>query len=90
MWLTVLATMACLLATFFSTVRGIRFYDVSSNSISAGMSAVLQLEPTNPHDSSCVAVYVRSSPFRTKLGHLARDTAALLAPLMRSGLSATG
>ena len=51
------------LASFFSRVRGIRFYDVSTSSLSVGRRVVLQLEPTNAFDSDCVAVYLRSSFF---------------------------
>ena len=79
--------MAVLLATFLSTVRGVRFYDVS---VRAGGRVALQLEPTNIYDSNCVAVYLRSSLFSDMLGHLAREDAAYLAPLLRSGLFATG
>ena len=39
--------MAVLLATFLSTVRGVRFYDVSVSSVRAGGRLALQLEPTN-------------------------------------------
>ena len=71
-------------------MRGIRFYDVSTSSLSVGRRVVLQLEPTNAFDSDCVAVYLRSSFFSDILGHLAREDAALLAPLLRSGMFATG
>ena len=85
--------MAVLLATFLSTVRGVRFYDVSVSSVRAGGRVALQLEPTNIYDSNCVAlpvaVYLRSSLFSDMLGHLAREDAAYLAPLLRSGLFAT-
>ncbi len=84
------STMAIVLATFYSRVRGIKFYDVSSATISAGISVSLQLEPTNPHDSNCVAVYLHVGSVSNKLGHLAREDAAHLAPLIRSGLFATG
>ena len=65
--------MAVLLATFLSTVRGVRFYDVSVSSVRAGGRVALQLEPTNIYDSNCVAVYLRSSLFSDMLGHLARE-----------------
>ena len=79
-----------LLATFTSRVRGVRFYDVPSSTLTAGSSVVLQLEPTNPYDANCVAVFLRSSFFSDKLGHFAREDVAFVAPLLRSGLHATG
>ena len=82
--------MALLLASFLSSVRGVRFYDVNVSSVREGGRVALQLEPTNVHDSNCVAVYFRSSFFSDMLGHLAREDAAYLAPLLRSGLFATG
>ena len=77
-------------ASFFSRVRGIRFYDVSTSGLSVGRRVVLQLELTNAFDSDCMAVYLQSSFFSDMLGHLAREDAALLAPLLRSGMFATG
>ena len=81
---------AKLFATFTSRVRGVRFYDVPSSTLTAGPSAVLQLEPTNPYDANCVAVFLRSIFFWDKLGHLAREDAVSVARLLRSGLHATG
>ena len=82
--------MALLLASFLSSVRGVRFYDVNVSSVREGGRVALQLEPTNVHDSNSVAVYFRSSFFSDMLGHLAREDAAYLAPLLRSRLFATG
>ncbi len=83
--------MDLLLATFSSTVRGVRFYDVTVSAVSGGERIVLQLEGTNVYDSNCVAVRLQSSgSLFSMLGHLAREDAAYLAPLLRSGLSATG
>ena len=84
-----MASESVLLATFVSNVRGVRFYYVATSSVSAGGSVVLQLEPTNPYDCNCIAVYSGSSFFSDKLGHLAREDTACLAPLLRSGLYAT-
>ena len=45
--------MALLLASFLSSVRGVRFYDVNVSSVREGGLVALQLEPTNVHDSNC-------------------------------------
>ena len=76
------------LASFSSQARVIKFYDVSTNSIHVGDSLVLYLEPSNLWDSNCIAVWMRSP--HKMLGHLAREAACDLAPLLRSGLSASG
>ena len=81
---------ATLLATVNSVVRGVHFYDVTASSISVGSRVALQLEPTNPYDSNCIAVFLRLSMFTDMVGHLAREDAHYLAPLLRSGLYATG
>ncbi len=78
----------CLLL-FLSVIKGVRFYDVAVSAVGGGGRVVLYLE-TNNHDPNCVAVYLRSSYVSEKLGHLAREDAAYLAPLLRSGLFATG
>ena len=78
------------LASFSSQARGIKFYDVSTSSIRVGTSLLFYLEPSNPYDSDCVAVWMCGSPRTKMLGHLARETACHLAPLLRSGLVATG
>ena len=78
--------MAVLLATFRSVAHGVGFYDIDVSAVRGGSRVVLQLEPTNVYDSKCVAVYLRSSMFSDLLGHLAREDAAFLAPLLRSGL----
>lgn len=83
--------MAVLLVSFILTVRGVHFYDVSVSAVSGSERLVLQLETTNRYDSNCVAVHLKSSPFFSNMfGHLAREDAAYLAPLLQSGLSATG
>lgn len=81
--------MAVRLASFSSQVRGIKFYDLSSSSISVGICLAFCLEAENPWDGDCVAVWTRSTPI-AMLGHLARETACHLAPLLRSGLEAIG
>ena len=74
------------LASFSTQVRGIKFYGVPTNLIHVGSSVCLCLEPFNPHDSNCIAVWMGSA----MLGHLARETACDLAPLLRRGLVASG
>ena len=77
------------LASFSSQVRGIKFYDLSSTSVYVGTSLAFHLEPENSRDNNCVAVWTRSTP-SAMLGHLARETACFLAPLLRTGLIASG
>lgn len=67
------------LATFYSQARGIKFYGTPS----VGGHFLCELEPSNPHDDNCIALVM---PPLT-LGHLAREAALHLAPLLRSGLS---
>ena len=79
--------MAVHLASFSSQVRGIKFYDFSSSSAYVETYLTFDLEPSNPQDANCVAVRTRTGAM---LGHLARETACYLAPLLRTGLLATG
>ena len=80
--------MAVQLVSFSSQVRGIKFYNFSSGNISVGSSLTFDLEPGNRYDDDCIAVWTRSP--RAMLGHLARENASRLAPLLRSGLVANG
>ena len=77
------------LASFSSQARGIKFYDVSTSSICVGDRLELRLEPTNEWDSDCIALWLSCSPPKM-LGHLALEAAKQLAPLLRSGFSASG
>ena len=77
------------LATFFSQAKGIMFYDGPTTRVRVGDSVSLHLEPYNPHDSNCVGIWLRSSPPKM-LGHLAREAAGCMAPLMRTGLLVSG
>lgn len=82
--------MACFcLASFISQGRGIKFYDVPTSGICPGMQLLCCLEPTNPHDSDCVALLKRGISHAV-LGHLAREDSRYLAPLLRKGMEATG
>ena len=77
------------LASFQSQARGIKFYQVSTQSIRVGDQLSLHLDPTNAWDSNYISLWTHSSPPRM-FGNLARETASILAPLLRSGLAATG
>lgn len=85
--------MSVQLASISSQARGIKFYDIPTNSIHVGTSLLFLLEPSNPWDANCIAVWTctkAASLATRKLGHLARETACKLAPLLHSGLVATG
>ena len=45
------------------------------------------LEPSNPFDSNCIALV---AGLYAKLGHLSRETAQHVAPLLRAGFEANG
>ena len=67
-------------ASFKSQARGTKFYDVSD--LDVGRTFHCQLEPSNK-----VALWVDS---QSMLGHLAREAANYLAPLLREGFEASG
>jgi hypothetical protein len=71
------------LASFSSQARGIMFYGTAY----PGQHFRCCLEPFNYHDADCVALLV--APHQ-KLGHLAREAAHFLAPLLRAGFEAQG
>ena len=75
------------LASFKSQARGIKFYDVSASDLDVGRTFHCQLEPSNEYDSNCVALWVDS---HSMIGHLAREAANYLAPLLREGFEASG
>ncbi len=55
--------------------------------------AVIGLEPLNHYDSNCIALLVSSSAAGSgpsMLGHLAREEAGYLAPLLREGFKGFG
>lgn len=79
--------MAIILAAFQCQARGIKFYDVPSESVRCGLDINCRLEPGNLHDSSCVALVLKDSKM---LGHLAKEVAQYLAPLLRKGVTASG
>ena len=77
------------LASFLSQARGIKFYQVPISSIVVGDLVSINLDP-NAWDSNCISLWTRSAHGSRMLGHLAKETAALLAPLLKSGLVASG
>ncbi len=72
------------LASFVSQARGIMFYDALALT---GQAFSCCLEPYNPYDVNCVALMLLGHKM---LGHLAREAAQLLAPLLRAGFQAHG
>ena len=79
-----------MLASFRSEARGIKFYVLTSE-VCVGQSLHFQLEPLNPYDSDCVAIYLGGcSDSESMLGHLAREAASYLAPLLREGFQGLG
>ena len=85
-----MATATVSLASFSSQARGIKFYNVSTSSICVGDRLEIRLEPLNEWDSNCIALWLTCCPAPRLLGHLAREAAGQLAPLLRSGFSASG
>ena len=75
------------LCKFSSLAKGIRFYDVSMAEVQPGLLFKCQLEATNIYGSNCIALM---SDSLGKLGHLARDDASVLAPLLQEGYKARG
>ena len=75
-----------LLAFFECQCRGVKFYQLRDVSARYGTPVSLQREPTNVHDALCVAAYVPGSRRRgpLMLGHVAREAARWLYPLLSS------
>ena len=67
------------LATFKTVARGIKFYDVRE--VTVGQTFCCILEPSNPFDSDCIALFVNAGRM---LGHLAKEAASYLAPLLQT------
>lgn len=78
---------ASVLASFVSQARGILFYDAPISSLNVGHTFVCHLEPSNPHDPNCVALFMEPD---VKLGHLAKEDAGSLSTLLREGFEARG
>ena len=63
-------------------VRGIKFYDLSHVGAREGDGVFLEREPSNPHDPNCVGVFMRGGGGRRMLGHVARQAAEWLSPML--------
>lgn len=66
-----------------ASLLGMRFYDVSIADAARALSvsASAQREPRNPHDPNAIAIVSQGR----KLGHVDRETAAVIAPLIDAG-----
>ena len=82
--------MAFPLVSFSSQARGIKFYDLPTSLVNVGTPLSFLLEPSNPWDANCIAIWVCSSSPPRMLGHLAREDSFFLAPLLRAGFEASG
>jgi hypothetical protein len=72
-----------------ANIVGSSFYPNAANIIARlrpGAKLVLEREPKNPYDKNAIAVYFRFSGMDTKLGHLSRGLAELLAPKIDAGV----
>lgn len=69
--------------TVEAALVGMRYYGVSANDARKALleGSSLSREPQNPHDSNAVAVIHRDR----KLGHVSRDSAQVIAPLLDKG-----
>ena len=66
---------------------GIKFYDLLDVSVSQGDRISLVREPYNARDSNCVAVFSRG---RTMLGHIAKEVAEWVSPMLLGPFRITG
>ncbi|MGQ9474676.1 MAG: HIRAN domain-containing protein [Actinomycetota bacterium] len=68
---------------FYSKVAGTSFHQDALKRCKEGEPLRLVREPENPYDRNAIAVYSQSNEL---IGHIKRDLAAELAPLMDSGV----
>ena len=85
-----------LLVSFYCQCRGVKFYDLRSVGARCGTTLKLLKEPTNPHDPLCVAAWVPGIPGESgerglprMLGHVAREVAQCVSPLLETSLRVT-
>ena len=71
-----------LLADFVCQCRGIKFYDLKSFGTRWGDRVQLIKEPSNPHDPLCVSAWVTGTQHPLMLGHVAREAARWINPLL--------
>ena len=68
--------------SFSAIVKGVRFYD-GYDSIVEGRRVVCQWDSGNRHDANAVSVYSLLQGRKVMAGHLERDVAAFVGPLLR-------
>ena len=73
------------LAFFSCECRGVKFYDVKSVGAKWWTKVSLVKEPSNRHNPFCVAVWTsdRRSPRQLQLGHVAKEAARWIHPLLQ-------
>ena len=78
-----------LLVFFACQARGVKFYDLAEVSANIGTVVDLRRDPYNSWDPNCVEVLVAADR-RTKLGHIAKEAAKWLSPLLLGPYRITG
>ena len=78
------------LASFSSQARGIKFYDVATTDINVGDHLIFLQETDNLWDMNCICLMISQAAGLKTLGHLAREAASYLSPLISAGFQATG
>ena len=78
--------MACysptvLLASFSARVRGVKFFGLRGGDGWFWERAEVERDPGNSYDANCVEVLVRGR----RLGHLAKEAAEFVSPLLAAG-----
>lgn len=79
------------LTTFVSRVRGVKFYAIEEIENTGGwwwLRAKLKRDPGNLYDRNCVEVMVPAVGIQgqnVKLGHLAKEAAEFVSPLLAAG-----
>ena len=73
------------LAYFGCKCRGVKFYDLKSVGARWWTRVTLVREQSNPYDRLCVAAWVpgERSPRQLQLGHIAKEAAKWLHPLLQ-------
>ena len=75
------------LAFFSCQCRVIKFYDLSDIGARQRDGVILVREPHNPRDSDCLAVFLGGGGF---LGHVAKEAAEWLSPMLLGPFRITG
>ena len=82
-----MATKGEFLAFFECQCRGVKFYQWSQAGDTVRKPVSFRRDPGNPHDPNCVEVLVAAG---WKLGHIAKDAAQWLSPLLMGPFHARG